>query len=777
MTDKPEIAQRFSSSFRFDWIAVVLAILIVFCASASVAMAEWVPSLDVLSLTVVVSGSVGALIATSRWRPRTAHVIMLLYGLAWVTLLSISDMPDKVYGFTWLDSVRQLVIRLGEHIYIWFEAISSGGVGKDNAIFLLVLSAGFWLIAYLTVWNTIRRQRLWLAVAPAGIILLVNMYYYGGQEVLAFWLIVYLFAVLLYAARLYTLWQEVRWQFGRIRFKPEIERDFLQIGAMIALAAVLFGTVVPTFAGAPQISGLWREISRPVRSVEDTFSRLFSGLQPHGLPYNNPFGRTLALLGQRNLGTELVMEVRSPESRYWQGVIYDRYTGGAFQSSDAEQVAVTANEQIAPTQFRQRSLLTQTVTVFFPNNTLIFAAPQPVAINQTGWLDQLPGGEFSMWTTLSPLGPGDTYRVISAVSRATIEQLRSAGSNYPPAIRERYLQLPDTLPGRVPELARQIVTDAKAATPYDQAVALETWLRVNITYNDQIASPAPGQDGVDYVLFVTKQGFCDYYASAMAVMARSLGLPSRVATGFAPGTFDSKRGVYQVYQNNAHTWVEVYFPNYGWIQFEPTASQPSLERLSDSDVANDPNSPDKAREDPTHRGGRQPEDEEFDPFNGPASELNLPENTTASAAQLPLVLVVSGAIAGLILLVAGGGWAGIWWYENRRAPRQTGGGTWAFARLTRLGSWLRVKLSTAHTPFEQAQLIGQVVPKRQSEIDHLADLYVRERYGRAAVDVQETRSIWQRIHWSLWRAGFKRRASRRLPKLRRRAVFRRHRPE
>ena len=81
MPDQPEAARRFSSSFHFDWIAVVLAILIVFCASASIAMAEWVPNLDALSLTVVVSGSLGALIASSRWRPRTAHVIMLLYGM------------------------------------------------------------------------------------------------------------------------------------------------------------------------------------------------------------------------------------------------------------------------------------------------------------------------------------------------------------------------------------------------------------------------------------------------------------------------------------------------------------------------------------------------------------------------------------------------------------------------------------------------------------------------------------------------------------------------
>jgi hypothetical protein len=141
--------------------------------------------------------------------------------------------------------------------------------------------------------------------------------------------------------------------------------------------------------------------------------------------------------------------------------------------------------------------------------------------------------------------------------------------------------------------------------------------------------------------------------------------------------------------------------------------------------------------------------------------------------SLAAQLIIAGVI--LLLFLAGSLWLAVWWYENRQAPKKPGGGTWAFARLTRLGSWLRVKLTAAHTPFEQAQLIGQVVPKRQGEIDHLADLYVRERYGRAEVDAQETRSIWQRIHWSLWWAGFKRRVSHRLPPLP--ALFRRRPPE
>jgi hypothetical protein len=115
---------------------------------------------------------------------------------------------------------------------------------------------------------------------------------------------------------------------------------------------------------------------------------------------------------------------------------------------------------------------------------------------------------------------------------------------------------------------------------------------------------------------------------------------------------------------------------------------------------------------------------------------------------------------GLILLVAGGGFVAMGWYEKRDTPAQAGGGTWAFARLTRMTRWLRLRSSSAETPYEQAKTIGQVVPKRQVEIDQLADLYVRERYGRAEVDPNQTRSIWQRIRWSFWEAGLKRRLPR-----------------
>ena len=751
-----------NSPYPLDRIAFVLIGVIVFSAASSIAVADWMPRLDLLSLTMVAALFIGAILATRPWRPRFSHLLTLAYGIAWVTFIAIFYMPDKVYGYTWLDTVRHLLTRLGEHIYIWGEAVATGGVGSDNTIFLIFLSALFWIITYLAAWNAVRRQHLWLAVAPSGVALLINMYYYGGTQSLLPLLALYLLAVLLYAARLYTLNQEQRWHFSRVRFSPEIKRDFLQVGLTIGLAAVAFAVIAPSVFSAPQISSLWSEIDRPIRTVEDTFNRLFSGLQPRGLPFANPFGRTLALVGQRNLGNELVMEVHATEGRYWQAVVYDQYTGAAFQSSETQRVSVNPNEPLTTDPFAARAPMTQTFYIYFPNSTQIFAAPQPMSINQASWAENYADGETALWTTIAPLSGGESYQVVSANSQATVDQLRTAGTQYSTSMRERYLQLPDSLPARVRALARQIVTDAKATNPYDQASALELWLRRNIKYNDKIDGPAPGQDAVDYVLFEIKQGYCDYYASAFAVMARSLGIPARVVTGYAQGMFDAQRGVYQVYQYNAHTWPEVYFPNYGWIQFEPTASQPAIDRpLPAAQSTGDASSSANGQIDPTR--SQREKQTEFDPLLGPPGSIN-PASQLAINSSQP-ALLIGAVLAGLLLLIAGVG-AGMWWYENRGTAARQSGGAWGFARLARMANWLRVRLTSAQTPYEQAQSIGQVLPHHAESIDQLTAMYVRERYGRSEIVLAEARSIWSSIHWSLWWAGFKRRLPHSLPKVR-----------
>jgi hypothetical protein len=118
-------------------------------------------------------------------------------------------------------------------------------------------------------------------------------------------------------------------------------------------------------------------------------------------------------------------------------------------------------------------------------------------------------------------------------------------------------------------LANQIVKNAGATNPYDQAMAIETYLRSNYTYTltPQISRDV---DPMQYFLFTSKEGYCEYFASAMGFLLRALGIPSRVVSGYGPGSYDGKTKQYIVRESDAHDWVEAYFPGFGWIPFEPT---------------------------------------------------------------------------------------------------------------------------------------------------------------------------------------------------------------
>ena len=179
---------------------------------------------------------------------------------------------------------------------------------------------------------------------------------------------------------------------------------------------------------------------------------------------------------------------------------------------------------------------------------------------------------------LTTLNKGDTYSVISQVPYFDEKQLK--GANVPRLTRgmDPYVSLPNTLPQRVKDLAKDITKDAK--TPYERAQALESYLRSNYIYDTQtVPVPKDNQDFVDQFLFDSKRGYCDHFSSSMVVMARSLGMPARWVKGFTMGDPDLSwksdvEGEYKyvVKNKNAHSWPEIYFEKIGWVAFEPTAT-------------------------------------------------------------------------------------------------------------------------------------------------------------------------------------------------------------
>ncbi len=159
-----------------------------------------------------------------------------------------------------------------------------------------------------------------------------------------------------------------------------------------------------------------------------------------------------------------------------------------------------------------------------------------------------------------------SYAAGSVVTRPSASLLRQTRADYPKEISERYLQLPPLDP-RIRELAASLT--APLATAYDKAAALELHLRTQYGYTLDLPPVLP-DDPIASFLFETRRGHCEYFAAAMAVLARSVGIPARIVNGFLTGDYNDVGEDYIVRASDAHTWVEVFFPEVGWVEFDPT---------------------------------------------------------------------------------------------------------------------------------------------------------------------------------------------------------------
>jgi len=166
------------------------------------------------------------------------------------------------------------------------------------------------------------------------------------------------------------------------------------------------------------------------------------------------------------------------------------------------------------------------------------------------------------------------YAGFSLLPPMDAAKFRAASTEYSSNITSTYLQLPAALDPRITELAKQ--TTKYARTPFDKALAIETFLRNRYTYTLNLTGK-PGDDPLAHFLFETRAGHCEYFASAMTIMLRTLGIPAREVNGFLPGEYNDLGGDYIVRASDAHSWVEVYFPGAEWQVFDPTPAAPENE--------------------------------------------------------------------------------------------------------------------------------------------------------------------------------------------------------
>jgi transglutaminase-like putative cysteine protease len=301
------------------------------------------------------------------------------------------------------------------------------------------------------------------------------------------------------------------------------------------------------------------------------------------------------------LNDQVVMTVKCPEERLWRGQTFNLYTGNGWTSDIPpeewkkffpiretncgipEKTRYLLNDKhvyqtlSSPQQRVKTRYLKQYFRILsYERTSVLFAAAEPVLItaNLRGSITQVGGG----YQASEYLGWGTSYQVDSIITEPTPHQLRSAPKDIPESIRSRYLSVPQSC-WKIKHLVRQIT--AGQHTAFDKARAIEEYLKRHYIY-DPKAPPVPREeDAVTFFLLKSKRGYCDLFASAMVIMARQAGIPARWVTGFAPGKYDPSTKTFQVRNKDAHAWAELYFPGYGWIEFDPTPSDTTKPNILD----------------------------------------------------------------------------------------------------------------------------------------------------------------------------------------------------
>ncbi len=733
------------------WWTLLLAGLMLLTVTESLSIAAWSEGLEVVRLAMLGGALLGLMLALTRWDGAFPVVYSLLASIAWIATLFTQLIFS---GLTWREGALELFRRNAE----WVRALVEGASVADNLIFVTQLSFLGWWIAYLAIWSLFRHQRVLNAVIPSGVALLVNAYYAAAP--MSLFLIVFAATVVLLAIRVELARNEARWQMTRVRYPPDITFDFLKAGLAFTVIVIVIAWTMPNLTRGLTVERLLRPFEAPWQEVEETWNRMYQSLNygQASAPVST-FGKTMAFGGPVRLTDRPIYEVVVTERSYWRAATYDRYSSQGWDNTAPDVVVIEADESMGEPVLAATKEVTATVFALERGQDLIVAPPQPDRISVPVTADfrsipdplgsDEPARSVTLLRSRVPIGQDAPYQVVSKASDVSPERLRLAGTAYPDWIGEQYLQLPDSLPQRVRDLSSEIT--ALAANPFDKAAAVEQYLRT-FTYNQGIAAPPAGQDGVDYFLFDVREGYCDYYASAMVVLLRSAGVPARFVVGYTPGELIETNATadgsnrYSVLERNAHAWPEVYFPSYGWVQFEPTASEPQLVRPSDKPA--EPADDQLSRED-----FRDIMDEFTD-----SPEPEIPEGVETVAPVQPAIAWFERnwgwlLAAGVAIALAAAStrylrWRQVKLFRDRQVLVRL------FALLGLWAARLRVPWRPSQTPLERAAGLNARLPEGASTVDTIAGLFVAEQYGRQEPPpgaIEELAQAWPKLQPQLWK--------------------------
>ncbi len=759
--------------------------------------AGWTNGLRSLVVVSVFSVGFGFLLARSHYSELVALMLSSVYCLAVVLVTNAILQVD--HGTLW----QRTDVLLGQ-VGAWLNQATAGEQpDNDSVAFVLFLSVLFWFLGHNAAWHVFRVDRVWRVIAPTGMILLTNQFYYQGDAPLDRYLVMFVILALLLLIRSHIEAREYDWFLRRVSFPGHVRRTFIQAGGLLAVVLVIAAWRAPTGQDDKSLEHIRDLLSgEKLTQLAELWNRLFSSLEGQGIATADYYGGDeLQLGGAIQLGDQPVMYVSAPYGPryYWRSTVYDSYDFSAWRWRHIRTVRAYTDEpgltfNIGETFPGVRTTVTQTFTLLIRATRLVYTAPQPVELDipieaeldcvedfQRTCVNENGQSDVAVIRSREALRTGDSYTAVSSISTATGAMLRGADTAYPDWVQRLYLQGANQVSARIRDLAADIVSRAGAQTPYDKAKAIELWLRTNIQYNESIPTPPRGVDPIEWFLFDRREGYCNYYATAMVLMLRSQGVPARMAAGFAQGTWDPERGAFLVRERDAHTWVEVYFPGYGWTEFEPTADEAPIQRQDDPlpqtvlpTVTPPPTptplpSPTQTGAQPTEEGGANAtptgvSGESFLPSTPTPSPSPAPTATPApppdatrvggdqGSRVLRIALLTLGIFA-LLALTVGLIIAFTIWYVEYRGLGGLNVIERAYARVGIYSRWVGVHFATSATPEERRRFLSGELPEVDRPVTTITQTYTESRYASPERAVQQTedgqrvKTAWHTARW------------------------------
>src|SRR5881397_652385 len=686
--------------FRGGWFALPIYLVVISMYPLSLQHADWVDISEHFWWLALGGVLFGTLIGNGRLRFRRSMLAGATIGTFAVTLSTTFAAPGT-------GAFRDKLGHLAVLVNNWTTQVLAGEAASDPTVFVIFLATSVWCATFVGSFALARSGRVWDAVIFNGGCLVINVSV--ALTNLYPDLIVFTLGVLVLLVRIHIVNLQERWARHNIIPSGEMDWRLLRGGLTWTTVLVMMALLTPRVGAAEVLNTAWSTFEAPYHSVEAEWQRFFAGVSGPSRLRGVSFSDSIRLGQAPNLGDRVIMTVQAGAGHFWRAVTYDFYTGAGWRTTETDKADKVALATTDRERFDAR------FDIVVPHSNILFAANEPQKADVPHQF--YTGQDRSYSTSLHALNRSQAaglYTVMSLVSVADKQTLRRAPVTYPDYIKQRYLQLPSTLPQRVKNLAHQLLDNIPNA--YDRAEALESFLRSPpYSYSPQVRATPPGKDPVDYFLFDLKQDFCEYFASAMVVMLREVGVPARLVEGFTTGTFDAATVQYVVREQDAHAWVEVYFPQYGWIEFEPTPSQPPFVR-PDASVSTGSGSTDGSADgDSRSAGNPDGRPNHADDFLNQDDGSGGFSGDSVVAAVRSLDPRPALAFLGFLLLLLGLAVVRFNLRFRRYGPIES---AWGKTRL--LASYVGYPPHPSQTTYEFASSLGAAIPETHDPVQSLA---------------------------------------------------------